>query len=542
MDEGIMKRLLLDAQNKLRQQGELLQRLTETPLVYATVIATGAEVKQKEGFAVGTTIEVKDGFSGKNRGVIQQVDNASDELLVRYDDGRLGWVRRGNAIPIVETTQRHFVVVALEGKQTEVEAHATIAVQVGDVVKLSSETMQIVGIADVTPTGETAIVRRVLNDNQIEVDYDGSTRIINTGVVEGIEKGDKLIIDATGSVALSNLGKSDERYTVTHDTKVSWDDIGGLEEAKNAMVEAVELPLRHADLYSFYNKKPVKGVLLYGPPGCGKTMLGKATATTLARLHGVDGSEGYFYVKGPEILDKYVGVAESNIRQIFERARKFRDTHGYPAVVFIDEADAIMGKRGSGISSDIERTIVPMFLTEMDGLDESSAIIILATNRPDVLDPAIVRDGRIDRKVKVTRPTKASATEIFELNLRNVPLNNGYTRRQLAADAAESLFDPTKSLYTITLKDGTPKSFPLSAVVNGGMVASIVDQATSSAMLRDIDNKTRGGLRWDDLLFAVQAVYEQNRDLDHTDELKEFIEDFRDQVASVQPVRVLATN
>lgn len=542
MDESTMKHLLASAQDKLRQQGELLQRLTETPLVYATVIATGTETKETEGFAVGTKVMVKNGFSRDRQAMIQQVDAVGEELLVKFDDGDRNWVYRGDASPIQETIHRNFVVIGFEGKQTEVEAHATIKVKAGDVVKLSSESMQIVGLANIDPTGETVVVRRVLDGNQLEVDSDGSTKIINTGVLDGVEKGDKLIIDSTCSVALRNLGKADERYTVTHDTNVSWDDIGGLEEAKKTMIEAVELPLIHSDLYSFYGKKPVKGVLLYGPPGCGKTMLGKATATALAKLHGVDGSEGYFYVKGPEILDKYVGVAESNIRQIFERARKFRDAHGYPAVVFIDEADAIMGKRGTGISSDIERTIVPMFLTEMDGLDESGAIIILATNRPDVLDPAIVRDGRIDRKVKVTRPTQASATEIFKLNLRNVPLNNGYTRAQLAEDAASALFDPKKSLYTISLKNGTSMDFPLSAVVNGGMVASIVDQATSAAMLRDIENGTKGGMRWDDLLIAVQAVYEQNRDLDHKDEVTDFVAEFRSDITDIRRVSVPATN
>ena len=542
MDEGTMKRLLASAQDKLRQQGELLKRLTETPLVYATVITTGTETKETVEFAVGTKIRVKDGFYRNRQGSIQEIDDSSEDLLVKFDDGDRDWINRRDASPIRETIHRDFVVIGFEGKQTEVEAHATIKVKAGDVVKLSSESMQIVGLATIVPTGETVVVRRVLDDIQLEVDSDGSSKIINIGVLDGVEKGDKLIIDSTGSVALRNLGKSDERYIVTHDTKVSWDDIGGLEEAKKTMIEAVELPLTHSDLYSFYGKKPVKGVLLYGPPGCGKTMLGKATATALAKLHGVDGSEGYFYVKGPEILDKFVGVAESNIRQIFERARKFRDTHGYPAVVFIDEADAIMGKRGTGISSDIERTIVPMFLTEMDGLDESGAIVILATNRPDVLDPAIVRDGRIDRKVKVTRPTQASATEIFKLNLRNVPLNNGYTRAQLAEDAASALFDPKKSLYTISLKNGTSMDFPLSAVVNGGMVASIVDQATSAAMLRDIENGTKGGMRWDDLLIAVQAVYEQNRDLDHKDEVADFVTEFRSDITDIQRVRVLATN
>jgi proteasome-associated ATPase len=319
-----------------------------------------------------------------------------------------------------------------------------------------------------------------------------------------VEKGDRVVLDTSGSVILQNLGKDDERFRFTAETNVSWDDIGGLVEAKQQMIEVIELPHRNPELYEFYGKKPVKGVLLYGSPGCGKTMLGKATAT------------------------------EATIRQLFERARKHKAEFGYPAVIFIDEADAILGKRGTGISSDIERTIVPMFLTEMDGLEDSGAVVILATNRPDVLDPAVVRDGRIDRKIKITRPDRSGAVDIFELNLNGMPLNNGYSVKELAETGADQLFSKERVLYHVRLKGDNRMDLTLGQICNGGMIAGIVDQATSTAMHRDIETGEPQGLRKEDIIGAVDAVFCQNLGLNHTDELTDFTHDFREDVVGIR--------
>jgi proteasome-associated ATPase len=298
--------------------------------------------------------------------------------------------------------------------------------------------------------------------------------------------------------------------------------VGGLEEAKQQMREAVELPHTNADIYKHYNKALIKGVLLWGPPGCGKTMLGKATATSLAQTYAKKKvADGFLYVKGPEILDRYVGVAEATIRSIFERARHHRAQHGYPAVIFIDEADAILGRRGSGISSDMERTIVPAFLTEMDGLEASGALVILATNRQDRLDPAVVRDGRIDRKVKVTRPTIESAAEIALLNLKGAPLANGYAHADLAVTAASELFAKKRVIAKLTTQSGAVKELALAHIVNGAMVAGLVDQAKSIALHRDIKARKRGGLQKADIVAAVDAVQRQNLDLGHDDGLIE---------------------
>jgi proteasome-associated ATPase len=384
-----------------------------------------------------------------------------------------------------------------------------------------------------TMPGEIAMVRRVIGDMS-EVEFQGSVHVVLNGR-SIVEKGDRVVLDTSGSVILQNLGKDDERFRFTAETNVSWDDIGGLVEAKQQMIEVIELPHRNPELYEFYGKKPVKGVLLYGSPGCGKTMLGKATATALAKIYNGDGSSnGFLYVKGPEILDRFVGVAEATIRQLFERARKHKAEFGYPAVIFIDEADAILGKRGTGISSDIERTIVPMFLTEMDGLEDSGAVVILATNRPDVLDPAVVRDGRIDRKIKITRPDRSGAVDIFELNLNGMPLNNGYSVKELAETGADQLFSKERVLYHVRLKGDNRMDLTLGQICNGGMIAGIVDQATSTAMHRDIETGEPQGLRKEDIIGAVDAVFCQNLGLNHTDELTDFTHDFREDVVGIR--------
>jgi proteasome-associated ATPase len=427
------------------------------------------------------------------------------------------------------------LVVAVDDALMQVAYPATCEANIGDIVILNRDTMQIVDVTTAKLAGSIGFIRRLIDDTFCEVDFDGSIRVSFNGKPEHkLEKGDRVMLDSRGIVVLQNLGKDDSRYTVSEATNVDWDHIGGLEDAKQQMIEAVELPHKNPKIFKFYNKRPVKGILLYGPPGCGKTMLGKACATSLAKIYsGGNGSNGFIYIKGPEILDRYVGVAEATIRQIFQRAKRHKDSHGYPAVLFIDEADALLAKRGSGISSDVERTIVPMFLTEMDGLEESGALVILATNRSDILDPAIVRDGRIDRKIKVTRPTLRSAEDIVLMNLQDVPLNNGYTKAELAELAAKEVFSPKRILYEITTKASMTRIFTLGHIVNGGMLVGVVDLATSFALQRDLEIGAPMGLRKEDLIAAVDSIERQNRDLNHTDELAEFIHDYKADVVGI---------
>ena len=552
-----LRKVLTVAKDKLKEQDDLLQRLTTEPLPYAVVVSvTGTATAQgPRAFTIGARVRIRrdSEYSHQNSGegvIIEDVPEHKAWRRVRFDDGyknnyRIGMTdsddhqtRNGECdLELVFSTA---VVVLYEGKQLEVLPPEHKQVNPGDTVKLSMKTMQIVDVAEPVATGDTSLVRSVRNDKFVEIDHGGSIRVASAGKLSGkLEEGDRILLDSTLSVVLVNLGKEDRRFSFNQTTNITWDDVGGLAEAKKQMIEAIEMPFRHKNVYAKYGKKPIKGILLYGPPGCGKTLLAKAAATALAKLHKSNGADtGFIYVKGPEILDRYVGVAEATIRQIFMQARKHKEEHGFPAVIFIDEADAILGKRGSGISSDMERTIVPMFLAEMDGLEDSGAVMLLSTNRPDVLDSAIVRDGRIDRKVKVDRPDKDSAVEVFKLHLRGVPFNNGYTVQDMAVLGRDQLFSDRNRLYDIhvsTDKDKKVIPFTLGHLINGAMIAGIVDQATSLAIHRDISKGgDPKGLTKDDVIGAIDCTYEQNRDLNHQDELAEFVRDFRKDVVQIK--------
>lgn len=558
------------AKATLLAQKEMLERLTSPPLAYATVVSVSEWAPRSSQTSLsfisisGMRVDVDPSIDRLGiydvgdllkltvDNVRREVRDAKERVVVGFRRNDVVIQLDGDRVvmdpytvvdeyyKIVKKGGRSkdaIAVIVVNGEFLEVLLPEDCEVNPGDTVTIVTETMQIVDVASVqVGGGSIGYLRRVIDETFSEVDYESSVRVIFNGRFAGsLEKGDRVVLDGAATVIIRNLGKEDDRFNFTAETNVTWDDIGGLAEAKQQMIEAVELPHKNPEIFRFYGKRPAKGILLYGPPGCGKTMLGKATATALARIYNGDQkSAGFIYIKGPEILDRFVGVAEATIRQVFQRARKHKETYGYPAVVFIDEADAILAKRGSGISSDIERTIVPMFLTEMDGLEDSGALVILATNRPDILDSAVVRDGRIDRKVKIDRPTPKSAVEIFLLNLKKVPLNNGYSHEGLAKLASDEMFASHRTLYQIRTNSNGVLNFTLGNIVNGGMIASIVDQATSIALQRDLSKKKPEGLCKNDLVAAVNAVERQNRDLGHTDELAEFVHDFRADVVNIQ--------
>jgi proteasome-associated ATPase len=484
MSDQMLREALEAARQQIAEQRELIQQLTATPLMHAVVL-----------------------FSK----VPYEIDD--EEMLAD--------------------------LVAVEGGVVAVE-HTKVTTP-GDGVLIQRESLQIVGVVDPIASGDVCTVKDLDGGGVVEITLRGEPRSVLAGKFTDLEKGTRVVLDDSGRIVLADLGKEEGSYRSTTQTNVTWDDIGGQVDAKREMVEAVEMPFTHSELYAFYGKKPVKGVLLYGPPGCGKTMLGKATSTSLARLHGSDGGAGFFYVKGPEILNPYIGVTEETIRTLFENARAHKAEHGYPAVIFFDEADAVFGKRGMGISSDIERTLVPMFLAEMDGLEESAALLILATNRADVLDPAVVRDGRIDRKIKVSRPTESEAEEIFGLHLRGVP-TDGAAPDELAQIGAQALYAEEHGLYEIRLKGGESRILGLSSLSSGALIAGIVDQATSLAVHRDIGGRKRlkhSGLMRDDLAQAVHSVVAQNRDLNHEDVIEDYLESegFNGNVAGIHRMK-----
>lgn len=374
--------------------------------------------------------------------------------------------------------------------QALAEAKETITKMVEILERIKKEPLIVYQVDKLSKDKKHAYVKKGDTDLRIEACPD-------------LDRGDEVLLHPKTYQIVERIGcppLEASRFSPECVPSVTWDDIGGLEQAKADMIEAIELPHMQKELFAYYQKKQIKGILLAGPPGCGKTMLGKAAANSLSRIYGKESARtGFLYVKGPEILDMYVGQTELTIRDMFFDAYRHKEEHGYPAIIFLDEADAILAARGSR-NVGIGNTIVPAFLTEMDGLEESGAIVIIATNRPDTLDPAIVRDGRIDRKIAVLRPSIEHGTKIILMNLAKIPLAKGHTAEEMATAMAKSFYHHERFVRSgVRLND----------VVNGAMLANCVNVAVSFAMRRDVESGKRSGLTLEDGISAITMIQQQ---------------------------------
>ncbi|CAM2944067.1 proteasome ATPase [Actinomyces slackii] len=338
--------------------------------------------------------------------------------------------------------------------------------------------------------------------------------------------GDALVADLAVRMALRPVVRSEVEELVLEEVPdVAYEDIGGLGGQIELIRDAVELPFLHPDLYREHRLTPPRGVLLYGPPGCGKTLIAKAVA---ASLSGKDRGEAYFLnIKGPQLLDKYVGETERRIRVIFARAREKAAT-GVPVVVFFDEMDSLFRTRGSGRSSDVETTVVPQMLAEIDGVDELDNVVVIgATNREDMIDPAILRPGRLDVKIHIGRPDAAGAAEILATYLTaDLPLDEELLHSAGGAQAAvRSLIDQVVTrLYTrsratemveLTHADGQVEVLHVADLVSGAMLANIVDRAKKAAV-KDLVTTGRRGLTPHHLQSAVVEEIAENEGLPAT--------------------------
>jgi proteasome-associated ATPase len=347
-----------------------------------------------------------------------------------------------------------------------------------------------------------------------------------------LRAGDTLLMDSRTGLLLERLPRPEVEELVLEEVPdISYDDVGGLDDQIEAIVDAVELPFVHREKFGEYELPPPKGILLYGPPGCGKTLIAKAVANSLAKkvaeVTGNENAKSYFLnIKGPELLNKYVGETERQIRLVFQRARE-KSEEGMPVIVFFDEMDSLFRTRGTGISSDMESTIVPQLLAEIDGVETLKNVIVIgASNREDLIDPAILRPGRLDVKIKVERPDQDAAAQIFSRYLTPVlPLDEGEVQTLGGGDpakAVQAMIERTaEEMYAttdenrfieVTYQNGDKEVMYFKDFASGAMIENIVRRAKKLAIKREIAGDGRG-IRTQDLLESIRQEYKEHEDL-----------------------------
>jgi proteasome-associated ATPase len=427
---------------------------------------------------------------------------------------------------------------------------------------LVNEAFVIVGDLGFETAGPVTKVTEVLGKDRLRV---GSEHGLQSMVLQRsadltdstLKSGDEVRVDSNYRMALEMLSstKSHEHYLDTV-PELPWEKVGGQDAALQAIKDAIELPLLHADLFQKFQHATPKGFLLYGPPGCGKTLIGKATAYNLTKQlcekTGADMQEYFMHVKGPEILNMWVGESERMVREIFATAREKRG-EGFMPFLFIDEAESILGTRRASRHSNILSTLVPMFCSEMDGIDSlNDVVIILASNRADLIDPAILRPGRIDRKIKVSRPDKQGARDIYRIYLTDSLPYDGVLAKEAGgigasidrlierfADWQFTRRDENKFLE-VTLRSGRKETLYRSDLISGAIIASIVERAKAMAIKRAIATQQEEGIRETDLQLAFNAEYMENDifpTTDITEDWLKLIDYDPENVVKISPVR-----
>ena len=454
---------------------------------------------------------------------LTQPPSAYGTFLGHNDDGTVDVFSGGRKMRVALHPE-----LAEDGKQLERGAEVVLNESLNVVLARSGEKSgDIVTLKELLDDGRAVIVGRADEERVVEL----ADSLIGTKV----RSGDSLLMDSRTGLLLEKLPRPEVEELVLEEVPdISYADVGGLDTQIEAITDAVELPFLYRDLFVEHKLPAPKGILLYGPPGCGKTLIAKAVANSLAKkvseVTGDKAARSYFLnIKGPELLNKYVGETERQIRLVFQRARE-KSEEGVPVIVFFDEMDSLFRTRGTGISSDMESTIVPQLLAEIDGVETLRNVIVIgASNREDLIDPAILRPGRLDVKIKIERPDRDAAQQIFGRYLTaDLPLDASEVDELGGGDRDKAVLamiertvaemyrdDESNQFLEVTYQNGDKEVMYYKDFASGAMIENIVRRAKKLAIKRVIAGDSRG-IRTQDLVDSIRQEYKEHEDLPNT--------------------------
>ncbi|MEV4676529.1 MULTISPECIES: proteasome ATPase [Actinomadura] len=478
--------------------------------------------------------------TGQNERLVATLKEAREQIVALKEEvDRLAQPPSGFGV-FLEARDDGTVDIFTGGRKLRVNVSPAVEIdelQRGQEVMLN-EALNIVEALDFEEQGEVVMLKELFDDGEraLVIAHADEERVVKLAEpLRGVplRAGDSLMLESRSGYAYEKIHKAEVEELVLEEVPdISYNEIGGLGSQIELIRDAVELPYLHADLFREHQLRPPKGVLLYGPPGCGKTLIAKAVANSLAKQvaekTGQEGKSFFLNIKGPELLNKYVGETERHIRLVFQRARE-KASAGTPVIVFFDEMDSIFRTRGSGVSSDVENTIVPQLLSEIDGVEGLENVIVIgASNREDMIDPAILRPGRLDVKIKIERPDAEAAKDIFsKYILGGLPLHPDDLKEhggsaEATVDAmiqrtVERMYAETEEnrFLEVTYANGDKEVLYFKDFNSGAMIQNIVDRAKKMAIKQFLDTGQKG-LRVTHLLAACVDEFSENEDLPNT--------------------------